>query len=213
MKQLSFYPKDRHFTQYEAFIDFCLSAEDNVVKFSYGAFGEQWNWTRQDVARFIKKLLAEKLIELGEGKQAMAATLTSVCLAKFSILASEIKKQKKKISAVDSQLHRDMVETYIKWHEAEFSFKPMIDGSDGRGVKAAIKFLKQNTKPGNKVMDSWRAILNNYELWGDFHKKLTRLRQISSNIQGIIYSIQHGNSKAKSSGKDLKSEIERQVSN
>ncbi|MBL4665583.1 MAG: hypothetical protein JKY23_06530 [Nitrospinaceae bacterium] len=211
MKQLSFYPKGRHFTQYEAFIDFCLSAEDGIVKFGYGTFGEQWNWTRQAVAGFIKKLQSEKLIKLGKDKKAMEATLTAVCLSKFSGAPSSRKKPPA-ANAV-GQDHQKLIDTYSEWYDKQFGFKPMIDGGDANAARTALKFLKSNTKDDREITESWQVILGKYDQWEAFYRKQTKLKQIVSNLQNIIYSIKHGSSKTKSSGKDLESEIERQVRN
>ena len=103
-------------------------------------------------------------------------------------------KNGKKIQA--DPLFKELMSIYFQQIEAQTGIKPQIDASDGKGLKAIIKYFRSVSSDENMIINTWKAIFENYSRWDKFYQKQLRLRQINSNLTNIINSIKNGTQSA-----------------
>lgn len=107
----------------------------------------------------------------------------------------EIKSKVIKEKPIPSPLYVSLLKIYSDWYNYKFKLKIQFDGSDGQALKRIISFLQRNEAGDDNVIKNFTTLLNNYDRWDNFHKKMTRLRQIESNLSNIITSFKNGNEK------------------
>lgn len=104
----------------------------------------------------------------------------------------ESKVKVKKEKPTPSPLYVTLLKIYSDWFQDKFKLKIQFDGSDGQALKRIISFLQRNEAGDDAVIKNFTTVLNNYDNWDKFHKKMTRLRQIESNLSNIITTFKNG---------------------
>jgi hypothetical protein len=87
---------------------------------------------------------------------------------------------------MSTTLYPSCLKVYWDWYRAKFRMEPQFDGSDGKGLKAIVKYLDLQESGEENVLKNFTSLLNKYDSWTPFHRSQTRLRQISANISNII---------------------------
>ena len=110
-------------------------------------------------------------------------------------------KKGKKIQA--DPLFKEFMSIYFQKIEEQTGIKPQIDASDGKGLKAIIKYFRSVSSDENIIINTWKTIFENYSRWDKFYQKQLRLRQINSNLTNIINSIKNGTQSIATTGKSI----------
>ncbi len=85
------------------------------------------------------------------------------------------------------------LKTYWNWYRGKFNnMEPQFDGTDGKGLKAIIKYLDLQEKGEDNIVKNFTSLLYKYDQWTPYHRSQTRLRQISANISNIIIHLNNG---------------------
>ena len=87
-------------------------------------------------------------------------------------------------------MHKIFLEEYSVFFNREFGFNPSFQEADFKGLKLLIKYLMNQTGGDEeKTLQSWKVILQNWNLLSDFLKSKATLREINSNITKILIEI------------------------
>lgn len=139
----------------------------------------------------LKKLKAEQL-EAIEQKIIIKEKPLPLADKAESEKTKEVKVKVKKEKPANSPLYVEMIKIYSDWYNEKFKLKIQFDGSDGQALKRIINYLKANEAGDENVIKNFKAVLNSYDHWDKFQKRMTRLRQIESNLSNIITSFKNG---------------------
>jgi len=91
-------------------------------------------------------------------------------------------------------MYKENIDIYNEFVKRLTGLPARINARTGKSMKEINAYLltavKENTEA--KVVEAWELILNNYDLWNDFHKSQIELHQINANLINIINSIKNG---------------------
>jgi hypothetical protein len=81
--------------------------------------------------------------------------------------------------------YAEYVEVYHEFFFKKYGFKPLFDGTQGKPLKAIIKYLNAQSKEG-KGITVWKLLLDNWDLQNDFMQKQCTVAQIKKYITEML---------------------------
>ncbi|MCT4559829.1 MAG: hypothetical protein N4A41_00475 [Crocinitomicaceae bacterium] len=88
-----------------------------------------------------------------------------------------------------------MLQEYTEWFEAKFKFKPRINPTEIKNIKAIQAYLKSIDSNSEVV---WKQILSNWNHLPDFYQRKVELRHIYSNLNLILTHIKQSHAQPSS---------------
>ncbi|WP_438710838.1 hypothetical protein ACSTS3_19565 [Aquimarina muelleri] len=86
-------------------------------------------------------------------------------------------------------LYTEFLDDWFAFYDDFMKIKPRFNATDGKHLKAIIKYLTEISQGEKEALELWKIILNNWGKLDDFYKKSADLKFISSQINKILINV------------------------
>jgi len=119
-------------------------------------------------------------------------------------------KEMDKEGGAGGSLYKDAMTVYHDFVKLRTGVPPNINAIEGKALKTIIVYLRGIDRNDEKIIEAWKAVLNNFDKWDAFLQRQLKLSQISSNLTNIIHSIKNGkqtNARREITNEDIAAEV------
>jgi len=103
------------------------------------------------------------------------------------------------VKPVDKTVLADAIALYHEFYLKKVGVKPLIDGAGVQSIKKIIEYFDKNVGE-SKIILSFKAIFDNWNLIDPFLGEQLKPQQIFSNLANILNQVKNGYSKNKPAG-------------
>jgi len=118
----------------------------------------------------------------------------------------EREKEKEEEGGAGGSLYKDAMTVYHDFVKLRTGVPPNINAIEGKALKTIIVYLRGIDRNDEKIIEAWKAVLNNFDKWDAFLQRQLKLSQISSNLTNIIHSIKNGKSNPTNARREITNE-------
>ncbi|AOR29566.1 hypothetical protein FORMB_25490 [Formosa sp. Hel1_33_131] len=86
-------------------------------------------------------------------------------------------------------LYTEFLDEWFAFYDDFMKIKPRFNATDGRSLKAIIKYLTEISQDEKEALQLWKIILQNWHKLDNFYKKSADLKFISSQINKILINV------------------------
>ena len=94
-------------------------------------------------------------------------------------------------------LFKTMIDCYYSWYKERFNIVPKINGLETKALKDIITHLSRMATTEMEIIETWNAVLSNWDYLTNFHQQQMELRQINQNLNIILRTIKENGGQTK----------------
>ncbi|MDO5106236.1 hypothetical protein [Capnocytophaga sp.] len=125
------------------------------------------------------KLTAEQWLKIGAILPPTESEITTFKSHLNGVATYEILQEKK-------SLYSQFLNAWFEFYERFVGVKPRFNATDGKVLKAIIKYFQEISQDDNEALLTWQALLTNWQRLDVFHQKNTDLKYINGSLNKII---------------------------